>query len=163
MYRRTTRKLPGVSAAPPMVTARARAAGVFPCVDALTAPPPTAARAALRAGAHGAGAGGDRAAGMESGAGVRVRQRVGRQEGATGTELLVCELLPSQHRLTARGETVVSFTPTAPGRYAFTCGMGMYSGLLIVHPTSGRSLGAGPSGSQWRGPTSSSDRSIGGT
>lgn len=48
------------------------------------------------------------------------------------TELLVSDLWPSAHRLVAHGETAIRFTPERPGRFAFTCGMGMYSGELIV-------------------------------
>jgi P-type Cu+ transporter len=58
--------------------------------------------------------------------------RFDRREDDACTELLVSELWPSAHRLTAHGETLVRFTPQRPGRYAFTCGMGMYSGELIV-------------------------------
>ena len=95
-------------------------------------------------------------------AGVPTRLRFERREADPCTELLVCELLPSQHRLAAGAETVVSFTPSRPGRYAFTCGMGMYSGVLVVRPTSQRRLRAGPSAAQWPGPDSASDRSDGG-
>lgn len=48
------------------------------------------------------------------------------------TELLVSDLWPSAHRLVAHGETAIRFIPERPGRFAFTCGMGMYSGELIV-------------------------------
>lgn len=97
---------------------------------------------------------------IELEAGVPTRLRFERLEADPCTELLVCELLPSQHRLTAQGETVVSFTPQRPGRFTFTCGMGMYSGVLVVRPTSQRALRAGPSGSQWPGPASASDRTV---
>ncbi len=69
---------------------------------------------------------------IELEAGVPAVLRFDRREDDACTELLVCELLPSQHRLVARGETAVRFTPQRPGRYAFTCGMGMYSGELVV-------------------------------
>ncbi|MDO8562508.1 MAG: cupredoxin domain-containing protein [Candidatus Limnocylindria bacterium] len=98
---------------------------------------------------------------IELEAGVPTRLRFERREADPCTELLVCELLPSQHRLAARAETVVSFTPSRPGRYAFTCGMGMYSGVLVVRPTSQRALRAGPSGPQWPGPASASDQREG--
>lgn len=55
-----------------------------------------------------------------------------RREDDPCTELLVSELWPNAHRLAARGETAVRFTPQRPGRYAFTCGMGMYSGEIVV-------------------------------
>jgi len=98
---------------------------------------------------------------IELEAGVPTRLRFERREADPCTELLVCELLPSQHRLTAWAETVVSFTPSRPGRYAFACGMGMYSGVLVVRPTSQRALRAGPSGSRWPGPASASDQREG--
>ncbi len=55
-----------------------------------------------------------------------------RREDDPCTELLVSELWPNAHRLVAHGETEVRFTPQRPGRYVFTCGMGMYSGQLLV-------------------------------
>lgn len=66
-------------------------------------------------------------------AGVPATLRFERREDDPCTELLVSELWPSAHRLVAHGETEVRFTPQRPGRYAFTCGMGMYSGELLVH------------------------------
>ncbi len=98
---------------------------------------------------------------IELEAGVPTRLRFERLEADPRTEPLVCELLPSQHRLAALGETVVSFTPQRPGRFAFTCGMGMYFGTLVVRPTSQRTLRARPSGSQWPGPASASDQREG--
>ena len=59
--------------------------------------------------------------------------RFDRREDDPCTELLVSELWPSAHRLVAHGETEVRFTPQHAGRYSFTCGMGMYSGELLVH------------------------------
>jgi len=70
---------------------------------------------------------------IELEAGVPTVLRFERREDDPCTEMLVCELLPSQHRLVAHGETAIRFTPQRPGRYAFTCGMGMYSGELVVH------------------------------
>lgn len=66
-------------------------------------------------------------------AGVPATLRFERREDDPCTELLVSDLWPSAHRLVAHGETEVRFTPQRPGRYAFTCGMGMYSGELLVH------------------------------
>lgn len=94
---------------------------------------------------------------IELEAGVLTRLRFERLEADPCTELLVCELLPSQHRLVARGETIVSFTPATPGRYAFTCGMGIYSGELVVRPGSQRALRPRPSGARRPGPGSASD------
>ena len=59
--------------------------------------------------------------------------RFERREDDPCTELLVSELWPNAHRLVAHGETAVRFTPLRPGRFVFTCGMGMYSGELVVH------------------------------
>ena len=66
-------------------------------------------------------------------AGVPATLRFDRREDDPCTELLISDLWPSAHRLMAHGETEVRFTPQRPGRYAFTCGMGMYSGELLVH------------------------------
>ena len=69
---------------------------------------------------------------IELEAGVPAVLRFERREDDPCTELLVCDLLPSEHRLAAYAQTLVRFTPQRPGRYAFTCGMGMYSGELVV-------------------------------
>lgn len=69
---------------------------------------------------------------IELEAGVPAVLRFERRENDPCSELLVCELLPSEHRLAAYAQTPVRFTPQRPGRYAFTCGMGMYSGELVV-------------------------------
>jgi len=69
---------------------------------------------------------------IELEAGVPATLRFERREDDPCTELLVSELWPSAHRLAAHGETEVRFTPQRPGRYLFTCGMGMYSGELLV-------------------------------
>lgn len=66
-------------------------------------------------------------------AGVPAKLRFDRREDDPCTELLVSELWPNAHRLVAHGETEVRFTPQHPGRYVFTCGMGLYSGELLVH------------------------------
>jgi plastocyanin domain-containing protein len=65
--------------------------------------------------------------------GVATVLRFERREDDPCTELLVSELWPTQHRLAAHAETLIRFTPQRAGRYAFTCGMGMYSGELVVH------------------------------
>lgn len=69
---------------------------------------------------------------IELEAGVPAVLRFERREDDPCTELLVSELWPSAHRLAAHGETAVRFTPQRSGRYAFTCGMGMYSGEIVV-------------------------------
>ncbi len=66
-------------------------------------------------------------------AGVPATLRFERREDDPCTEMLVSELWPSAHRLVAHGETAIRFTPQRPGRFVFTCGMGMYSGELVVH------------------------------
>lgn len=66
-------------------------------------------------------------------AGIPATLRFERREDDPCTELLVSDLWPSAHRLVAHGETPIRFTPERPGRFAFTCGMGMYSGELVVH------------------------------
>jgi plastocyanin domain-containing protein len=69
---------------------------------------------------------------IELAAGVPTVLRFERREDDPCTELLVSELWPSAHRLAAHGETAIRFTPQRPGRYPFTCGMGMYSGEIVV-------------------------------
>lgn len=65
-------------------------------------------------------------------AGVPATLRFERREDDPCTEMLVSELWPNAHRLVAHRETEVRFTPQHPGRFAFTCGMGMYSGELVI-------------------------------
>ena len=65
-------------------------------------------------------------------AGVPTTLRFERRDDDACMEMLVSDLWPTAHRLVAHGETPVRFTPR-PGRYTFTCGMGMYSGELLVH------------------------------
>lgn len=69
---------------------------------------------------------------IELESGVPTTLRFERREDDACTEMLVSDLWPSTHRLLAHGETEIRFTPERPGRYAFTCGMGVYSGELIV-------------------------------
>lgn len=66
--------------------------------------------------------------------GVPAVLRFERLEDDPCSELLVSELLSSSFRLAPHGETVVRFTPMAPGTFAFTCGLGMYTGLLVIRP-----------------------------
>jgi len=66
-------------------------------------------------------------------AGIPATLRFERREDDPCTEMLVSELWPNAHRLVAHGETAIRFTPQRPGRFVFTCGMGMYSGELVVH------------------------------
>lgn len=69
---------------------------------------------------------------IELEAGVPTTLRFDRREDDACTEMLVSELWPSTHRLRAHAETEIRFTPLRPGRYPFTCGMGIYSGELVV-------------------------------
>jgi len=71
---------------------------------------------------------------IELEAGVPAVLRFERREEDPCTELLVSELWPSAHRLVAHGATEIRFTPQQAGRYVFTCGLGMYSGELVVRP-----------------------------
>ncbi len=64
--------------------------------------------------------------------GVPTTLRFERRDNDACTEMLVSELWPNAHRLVGHGETEVRFTPQRSGRFAFTCGMGMYSGELLV-------------------------------
>lgn len=66
-------------------------------------------------------------------AGVPATLRFERRENDPCTEMLVSDLWPNAHRLRAHGETAIRFTPQRPGRFVFTCGMGMYSGELVIH------------------------------
>lgn len=66
-------------------------------------------------------------------AGVPAVLRFARRDDDPCTETLVSELWPSQYRLAAHAETPIRFTPQRPGRYAFTCGMGIYWGELVIH------------------------------
>jgi plastocyanin domain-containing protein len=77
--------------------------------------------------------GGYRPSRIDLDVGVPTTLRFERRENDPCTELLVSDLWPSAHRLVANGETEVRFTPQRVGRYAFTCGMGVYSGELLVH------------------------------
>jgi plastocyanin domain-containing protein len=74
---------------------------------------------------------------IELESGVPAVLRFERVEDDPCAELLVSELLPSSYRLAAGAETVVRFTPKAAGVFAFTCGLGLYTGLLVVRPGKG--------------------------
>ncbi|HET8568635.1 MAG TPA: cupredoxin domain-containing protein [Candidatus Limnocylindria bacterium] len=76
--------------------------------------------------------GGYRPSRVDLDAGVPATLRFDRRDDDPCGELLVSELWPTVHRL-APGETEIRFTPQRPGHFPFTCGMGMYSGVLVVH------------------------------
>ena len=65
-------------------------------------------------------------------AGVPVRLIFHRIETASCSEEVVLPDFGIRQKLPAHKKTVVEFTPEKPGRYAFTCGMGMLRGTLIV-------------------------------
>lgn len=75
---------------------------------------------------------------IELTAGVPAVLRFDRREDDPCSELLISELFPSVHRLAPHAETAVPFTPSAPGTYVFTCGLGMYSGWIVVRPAPAR-------------------------
>lgn len=64
--------------------------------------------------------------------GIPAVLRFERREDDACSELLVSELLPSSFHLAPNAETIVRFTPAAPGVYAFTCGLGLYTGVLVI-------------------------------
>ena len=66
-------------------------------------------------------------------AGVPTTLHFERREDDPCTEMLVSEIWPNAHRLVAHDDTAIRFTPEHLGRFAFTCGMGLYSGEFIVH------------------------------
>ncbi len=66
-------------------------------------------------------------------AGVPVRWEI-RDQGFSGcTNAVVSRgLIPGEVRLVAGGTTTVEFTPVSPGRFKFSCWMGMVSGTIDV-------------------------------
>ncbi len=71
---------------------------------------------------------------VELDVGVPTVLRIRRLEDEACSELFVSELLPSSFHLAPNAETAVRFTPMAAGTFAFTCGLGMYTGVLVVRP-----------------------------
>lgn len=65
-------------------------------------------------------------------AGVPVRLTVDRREDGVCSDELVIPSAGVRRRLPPFSKTVVEFTPSAPGRLPFTCGMGMMSGTFLV-------------------------------
>ena len=65
-------------------------------------------------------------------AGIPVRLIFHRIETASCSEEVVLPDFGIHQKLSAHKKTVVEFTPEKPGRYAFTCGMGMLRGTLVV-------------------------------
>ncbi len=67
-------------------------------------------------------------------AGRPVRLDFRRDEANSCTEEVVFADFGIRTFLPQHQTTPVEFTPTAPGTYEFTCGMGMVRGSLIVEP-----------------------------
>lgn len=79
---------------------------------------------------------------IELAAGVPATLRFDRRENDPCTEVLVSELFPSEYHLAPNAETVIRFTPASAGTFAFTCGLGMFSGRIVVR-VARRRLAAG--------------------
>ena len=69
---------------------------------------------------------------VELKAGVPTRLIFHRIETASCSEEVVIPDFGIRQKLPAHQKTAVEFTPDKPGRYSFTCGMGMLRGVLIV-------------------------------
>jgi plastocyanin domain-containing protein len=65
-------------------------------------------------------------------AGQPLRLAFDRQETASCSEEVVLPAFGVRRFLPADARTVVELTPTVPGTYEFTCGMGMLRGSLVV-------------------------------
>jgi plastocyanin domain-containing protein len=65
-------------------------------------------------------------------AGEPVRLIFDRQERSSCSEEVVLEQWGIRRFLPPLRETQIEFTPTEPGEYDFTCGMGMLRGKVIV-------------------------------
>ena len=64
--------------------------------------------------------------------GVPARLIFHRIETASCSEEVVIPEFGIRKKLPAHKKTAVEFTPDKPGRYSFTCGMGMLRGTLVV-------------------------------
>ena len=69
---------------------------------------------------------------IELKAGVPARLIFHRIETASCSEEVVIPDFGIRQKLPAHKKTAVEFTPDKPGRYSFTCGMGMLRGTLVV-------------------------------
>lgn len=65
-------------------------------------------------------------------AGVPVRLVFDRQEDSSCSEEVVLPEFGVRRFLPAHTETPIEFTPQRPGRFEFTCGMGMLRGAVVV-------------------------------
>jgi plastocyanin domain-containing protein len=70
-------------------------------------------------------------------AGRPVRLEFERREGSGCTEEVVVPDFGIRTFLPAHQTTAVEFTPTRPGTYEFTCGMGMVRGRVVAEPRTG--------------------------
>ena len=64
--------------------------------------------------------------------GVQTRLIFHRVETASCSEEVVIPEFAIRKKLPAHKKTAVEFMPEKPGRYRFTCGMGMLQGTLVV-------------------------------
>lgn len=64
--------------------------------------------------------------------GKPVRLTFVREEASPCSEVVVFEQLGSRAALPEEEPVTVELTPEQPGSYAFTCGMGMYRGTLVI-------------------------------
>jgi plastocyanin domain-containing protein len=69
---------------------------------------------------------------VEVDAGRPVRLTFDRRETNPCSEEVVLSAFNIRRELPAFSKTVIEFTPQAPGRYDFACGMGMLHGTLVV-------------------------------
>lgn len=65
-------------------------------------------------------------------AGIPVRITFDRRETSSCSEEVIIPDLKVRRFLMPHAKTTVEFTPTAPGRFDFQCGMGMLHGKLVV-------------------------------
>lgn len=65
-------------------------------------------------------------------AGRPVRLTFDRRENNPCSDEIVIGALGIKRELPAFQQTTIEFTPPAPGRYEFTCGMGMLHGAVIA-------------------------------
>lgn len=68
-------------------------------------------------------------------AGVPVKLRFNRQETTSCSDTVILRDFNITRQLPAYQTTTITFTPTQPGEYDFTCAMNMYRGKLIVLPS----------------------------
>jgi plastocyanin domain-containing protein len=66
--------------------------------------------------------------------GLPVRLNFYRDENSSCSEQVVLGDFHIARRLAAFGKTAVEFTPDRAGEFAFTCGMNMLHGKLVVEP-----------------------------